>query len=90
MLAHIAIYIFLQSRLSPLETVLATGRKLVLCLYREMSLRDTDFVDSCSVAKSTWTGWWSPNATSSHSGALGMSWGTGTLYTVYTLHPTLS
>lgn len=87
--AHVAICIFLQIRLSPLETDIATGKKLVLCLYREISLRDTHFVDSCSAAKSIWTGWWSPNAASSHPGALGMSWGPGTLYTAYTFHPTL-
>lgn len=57
--AHVAICIFLQSRLSPLQTALAIRMKpaLSFCKKQEMCLQDTDFVDSCSVDKSTWTGW---------------------------------
>lgn len=74
--AHVAICIFLQSKLYPLETARAIGRKLVLCLFREMSPQDTDFVIVAEQLNLL------GQAGSSHPGALGMSWGT--------FHPTLS
>lgn len=79
--AHIAIYSFLQSRFSPSEKALNVGLTLNLWLYTEKCFCKMQTLWTLlSDSKSTWTGWWSTNATSSHSVALGMSSGLGALH----------